>query len=109
MHYLSSIDLCTHDELENELRHFFIRLHQIKRKLSQEQAALKLNRIQRSRCRQNVLDLERIERDFYALSHKEDVRHLYRKVHRFVKLDQERLMHTFGLETISRRSLFIAL
>ena len=109
MHYLSSIDLCAHDELENELRHFFTRLHQIKRRLGQEQAALRLNRIQRSRCRQNVLDLEDIERDFYALSHKEDVRHLYRKVQRFVKLDQERLMHTFGHETVSCSSLFIAL
>jgi len=109
MHYLSSIDLCSHDELENELRHFFTRLHQIKRRLSQEQTALRLNRIQRNRCRQNVLDLEKLERDFYALSHQEDVRHLYRKVHRFVKLDHERLMDTFGHVTVNRSSLFIAL
>ena len=109
MHYLSSIDHCSYDELESELRHFFTRLHQIKRRLGREQEGLRLNRIQRSRCRQNVLDLERLERDFYALSHQEDVRHLYRKVHRFVKLDHERLMDTFGRETVSRCSLFVAL
>ena len=109
MQYLSSIDLCAHNELENELRHFFHRLHHLKHKLNQERAALRLNRIQRNRCKQNILDLEKLERDFYALSHKEDVRHLYRKVHRYVKLDHERLMDTFGQETMSRCSLFVAL
>ncbi|AKF24597.1 hypothetical protein YH65_03725 [Sulfurovum lithotrophicum] len=109
MYYLTSIDGCGHAELENELRYFFNRLRQVRRRLNQERSALSLNRIQRSRCKQNLLDLEVMERDFYALSHKEDIRHLYRKVQRFVKLDQERLMHTFGQETISCRSMFLAL
>jgi len=109
MYYLSSIDLCDPGELEYELKHFFLRLHHIKRTLQQERETLALNRIQRSRCRQNILDLERLERDFYALSHQEDIRHLYRKVHRFVKLDPERLMDRFGRETVNRCSMFIAL
>jgi hypothetical protein len=109
MYYLSSIDLCATSELENELKHFFTRLHHLKRKLNEEARSVHLNRIQRNRCRQNILDLERIERDFYALSHKEDIPHLYRKVQRYVKLDQERLLDTFGHETISRCSMFIAL
>ena len=109
MYYLSSIDRCTTRELESELRYFFSRLHHLKRRLNAEAASLRLNRIQRSRCRQNILDLENLERDFYALSHQEDVRHLYRKVCRYVKLDQERLLDTFGRERVSRCSMFVAL
>jgi len=109
MQYLPSIEMCGYSELENELRHFFGRLRHIKRRLSDERMALRLNRIQRSRCRQNLLELEALERDFYALSHHEDIRHLYRKVHRYVKLDHERLMETFGRETMGRCSLFVAL
>jgi hypothetical protein len=101
--------MCGYAELENELKYFFNRLHHIKRRLFQERAALSLNRIQRNRCRQNILDLESLERDLYEVSHKEDIRHLYRKVHRYVKLDHERLMDMFGKETVSRCSLFIAL
>ena len=109
MHYLPSIDMCANYELENELRHFFGRLHQIKRKLTDEQSRLALNRIQRSRCRQNISELEALERDFYALSHQDDIQYLYRKVQRYVKLDPERLMDTFGRETMGRCSLFVAL
>ncbi len=109
MYYLTSIDCCTTKELESELRSFFGRLHHLKRRLNTEAALLRLNRIQRSRCRQNILDLEVLERDFYALSYREDIRYLYRKVHRYVKLDQESLMETFGRETLSRCSLFVAL
>ncbi len=110
MYHLSSIDLCARNELEYELRDFFNRLHQIKDRLNQERTALRLNRIQRNRCRQNILDLEKLERDFYALSYKDDVRHVYRKVHRYVKLDHERLMDTFGQEPIKQRySLFISM
>ena len=109
MYYLSSIERCGYGELENELKHFFHRLHNIKRRLQQERTKLELNRIQRSRCKQNILDMENLEKDFYALSHKEDVIHLYRKVHRYVKLDHDRLMNLFGRETFSRCSLFIAL
>jgi len=109
MHYLSSIEMSGNYELEHELRAFFRRLHQIKRRLNEEQRALTLNRIQRSRCRQNILELEALERDFYALSHQDDIRYLYRKVHRYVKLDHERLMHLFGRETMGRCSLFVAL
>ncbi len=109
MYYLSSIDRCATGELENELRHFFSRLHRLKRELQHEEARERLNRIQRARCRENLLDLEKVERDFYALSHQEDIRHLYRKVHRYVKLDHQRLMQTFGEERVGRCSLFVAL
>jgi len=109
MHYLPSIEMCENRELEHELRAFFGRLHQIKRRLNEERSRLTLNRIQRSRCRQNILELEALERDFFALSHQDDLRYLYRKVHRYVKLDHEKLMQLFGRETMGRCSLFVAL
>jgi len=108
MYYLSSIDRCGYSELESELKHFFSRIHHIKQQLMQQQR-FGLNRIQRYRCKQNVLELERLESDFDALSYREDVRHLYRKVHRYVKLDHKRLIALFGRETLGRHSLFTAL
>ena len=109
MHYLSLIDRCLTAELESELRYFFRRLHQLKQRLNSEAASLRLNRIQRSRCKENILNLENAEREFCALSYREDIRHLYRKLHRYVKLDQERPLDLFGEETINRSSIFVAL
>jgi len=108
MYYLSSIDRCNPHELAHELRHFFRRLQRIKGQLSLSQSS-GLNRIQRYRCKQNILELERLESDFDAHAYREDIRHLYRKVHRYVKLDDTRLMTLFGRETLGRHSLFIAL
>jgi len=109
MHYLTSIEMCPSRELENELKHFFNRLHHIKHRLLQEKSTLLLNRIQRKRCCQNIVDMGRLEKDFYAIEHKDDIQHLYQKVHRYVKLDHESLMDMFGKETLSCSSLFIAL
>ena len=109
MYYLSSIDHCQTSELENELRYFFRRLHHLKQRLNNEAGSLRLNRVQRSRCRENILNLESAEREFYALSYREDIRHLYRKLHRYVKLDQERLLDLFGEETLKRCSMFVAI
>jgi len=108
MYYLSSIDRCGYPELENELKQFFSRLHHIKQQLMQ-QHRFGLNRIQRYRCKQNILELERLESDFDALSYSGDIHHLYRKVHRYVKLDHKRLIALFGRETLGRYSLFTAL
>ena len=109
MHYLLSIDQYGARELEEELRYFFGRIHHLKRRLKQEASSLHLNRIQRRRCYENILDLEALERDFYTLSHKEDIRHLYRNVCRYVKLDQDRLLNEFGYNDIRCPSLFSAL
>ena len=109
MHCLPSIDMIAEQELESELRHFFGRLHRIRNTLVRERSRSVLNRIQRARCRENLYHLERLERDFHALAHPEDVRHLYRKVHRYIKLDGERLIRLFGQEEIGRCSLFVAI
>ncbi|BAF72570.1 hypothetical protein [Sulfurovum sp. NBC37-1] len=109
MYYLTAIDRCRISDLENELRDFFHRVHHVKRRLQRERDRLELNRIQRARCKANLMDIEKLEYEFHAISYRDDVRELYRKVHRFVKLDHERLMDTFGRETVNRCSLFIAL
>ncbi len=109
MHYLSSISQCETRELEAELKDFFVRLRYIRHRLHNEGDRLNLNRLQRSRCKENLLALERIEHDFDELICQEDIPHLYRKVHRYVKLDPDRLMDLFGRVSIARTSLFIAL
>ena len=109
MHYLPTIEMCSTRELEAELKDFFIRLRHLKQQLRSEGSRLHLNRMQRNRCKENLFALERVERDFYALSHTDDIRHLYHKIHRYVKLDHQTLMEHFGREQVTQTSLFIAL
>jgi len=109
MYYLTSIDRCRISDLESELRDFFHRVHYLKRKLQRERDRLTLNRIQRARCRENLLGIEKLEQDFHAISYRDDVRELYKKVQHYVKLDHEMLMHTFGRETFTHCSLYIKL
>ena len=107
MYCLTTIDSQKHVELESELKHFFHRVHTLKQRLKQEQDRLELNRLQRARCKENLLHFETLESEFYAISYQDDIRELYRKVQRYVKLDQERLIHTFGYETFRQHSLFL--
>ena len=109
MQYLSSIDRQNEAELERELRLFFRRLRHIKHQLAEQKTSPKLNRFQRHRCKQNLLNLQKIERDFDAISYQDDVRHLYRIVLRYVKLDTQHLTDVFGRERVDRNSLFVAL
>jgi len=108
MQYLSAISRCSTRELEEELKDFFVRLRHIRGRLRREEDRLPLNRLQRRRCRENLRTLERIERDFDALTYREDIQHLYRKVHRYVKLDPEQLMERFARETVAHTTLYIA-
>ena len=109
MYALPTIEMYETRELERELKTFFTRLRYMKQQLQLEGSSLPLNRLQRSRCKSNLMMLERLEKDFYALSYQDDILHIYRKVQRYVKLDPERLMDTFGRETMGRSSLFVAL
>ena len=109
MYCLTTIDMQPAGELENELRYFFRRIRAVKRRLQQEQGRLFLNRLQRIRCKANLLKIEMMEDEFHAISYREDIREIYRKLQRYVKLDHERLMHTFGTETVSHTSLYVKL
>ena len=109
MQYLSSIQTQSQAELERELRLFFRRLRRIKQQLAEQKTSPRLNRIQRYRCKQNIFILQKLERDFDAISYPDDVRHLYRIVLRYVKLDAPRLTAMFGREDVGGSSLFTAL
>ncbi len=92
-------------DLESELRSFFGRVRVLKRGLSASNHAL--NRIQRMRCRENLRALERLERELYAVTYKEDIYTLYRYVQPLVKLDAATLTRKLGEERFECRSLFI--
>ena len=109
MYYLTSIDMCHHRELESELSYFFQRIRRIKRRLHEEHSSLTLNRMQRNRCKGNLLTIEKLENEFHSISHSDDVKIMYRKIQQYVKLDHERLMRIFGREKVQATSLFIAL
>jgi len=107
MYYLTSIDMCHNRELENELSYFFQRIRMIKRRLHEEHSSLTLNRIQRNRCKGNLLTIEKLENEFHCISHSDDVKIMYRKIQQYVKLDHERLMQLFGNQKVKATSLFI--
>ncbi len=109
MHLLTSVEMVPYRELEYELREFFNRLHHIKRVVSQKGQSLSMNRLQRIRCMDNIHSIERLERDFYEISHRGDILHLYRELQQFVRLDSVTLMERFAKNRIEKRSLFIAL
>lgn len=108
MYYLTSIDMCPHRELESELSYFFQRIRRIKRRLREEEDSLVLNRMQRIRCKGNILNIEKLENEFHSISHRDDVKIMYRKMQQYVKLDHERLMQLFGRQKVKVTSLFIA-
>ena len=109
MYYLTSIDMCHNRELESELSYFFQRIRTIKRRLREERSSLALNRIQRMRCKENLLTIEKLENEFHGISHSDDVKIMYRKIQQYVKLDHERLMNIFGKQEVKATSLFITL
>jgi len=109
MYCLTTIEMQSSSELESELRHFFHRIRMVKRRLQQEQDRLFLNRLQRARCKENLLKMEMMEDEFHAINYRDDMKVLYRKLQRYVKLDHERLMHTFGTEMVTRSSLYIVM
>ena len=109
MYYLTTIEMQPTKELENELKYFFHRIHTVKRRLQQEQDRLFLNRLQRARCKANLLQIEMMEDEFHAITYQDDIKELYRKLQSYVKLDHERLIHTFGMKRIVCTSLYIKL
>ena len=91
-------------DLVSRLRDFFSRTRQLRSRLEQTRD---LNRLQRMRCRRNLLQLEAMERQFYAIDHREDYRQMHRGLRRYLYLDGNDLMLVLGREEIRRFSLFI--
>ncbi|WP_457606321.1 hypothetical protein [Nitratifractor sp.] len=91
-------------EIFPELQHFFARVREVRRRLG---TSPYLNRIQRQRCRSNLLELERLEREFHAVEYREDYYHLHRKLRRYLYLDSRGLAHVLGEERIKECTLFL--
>ncbi len=91
-------------DLHSQLRDFFSRTRRLRSRLAQTHS---LNRLQRMRCRRNLLLLENLEREFYAIDHREDYRQMHRGLCRYLYLDGNDLMLVLGREEIRRFSLFI--
>ncbi len=109
MYALPTIEMYETRELERELKTFFTRLRYMKQQLQLEGSSLPLNRLQRSRCKSNLMLLERLEKDFYALSYQDDILHIYRKLQGYVKLDYHALVLHLGHKRVEVASLFTAL
>ena len=92
------------DELIHQLRSFFTRSRALRLALSPKSP---LNRLQRQRCKDNLLNLERLERQFYAIEHSDDYHYLHRRLCRYLYLDSRGLMLTLGHEEIECIDLFI--
>jgi hypothetical protein len=91
--------------LRSDLRLFFNRARRLKAQL--HMPVYGLNRLQRMRCMDNLCAIERLEREYYALSHPDDVREIYRFVQRYVKLDDAMLSREMAREKIRIPSLFV--
>jgi hypothetical protein len=102
---LTHLDACESDALRSDLRLFFHRARRLKAQL--RTPVYGLNRLQRMRCIDNLYAIERLEREYYALSHPDDVRELYRFVQRYVKLDDAMLSRAMAQEKIRFPSLFV--
>ncbi len=94
----------SNDELIHQLRSFFARSRALRLALNPRSP---LNRLQRKRCKDNLLNLERLERQFFAIEHSEDYHHLHRMLRRYLYLDSRGLMLTLGHEEIECIDLFI--
>jgi len=91
-------------EIVPELRLFFRRVRALRREAG---VTPYLNRLQRRRCRENLLLLEDLEREFHAVEHHEDFLELHRRVRRWLYLEQSDLARVLGAERVARTSLFL--
>jgi len=87
-----------------ELRSFFRRVHRVRQELGVRPY---LNRLQRRRCRENLLILLEREREFHAVEYREDFRELHRQLRRWLYLESGDLARVLAEEELERRSLFL--
>ena len=91
-------------EIVPELQAFFARVRTVRAHLGRRPY---LNRIQRNRCRANLLYLESLEREFRAIDYREDFRHLHRRIRRYLYLNSRDLAWVLGRESVQNCSLFL--
>ena len=94
----------TQQDLHSQLRDFFSRTRRLRSRLEQTRT---LNRLQRMRCRRNLLLLQDLEREFHAIDYREDYRQLHRNLRRYLYLESRDLLQVLGQEELRQISLFI--
>ncbi len=90
-------------EVLPQLQGFFRRLRQVRRNLGCDPY---LNRLQRERCRRNLLHLESLEREFHAIDYRDDYWELHRRLRRYLYLDSRDLARVLATEEVQRIRLF---
>ena len=86
------------------LRDFFYRVREAKRTLDRVDH---LNRLQRDRCKYNLLELSKLEMEFRKIDYSEDYYEMHKLLNRYLYLSVEDLISTLGYERVEIRSLFI--
>ncbi len=103
MNLLCSMEL-NYNERRRVINDFFLKTRVAKREL---ETIKRLNRLQRSRCRANLLIFEEIEREFNRIDYTEDIEVLYNHLSRYLYLDKSDLIDVLGNEEIRVKSLFL--
>ena len=103
MNLLCSMEL-NYNERRRVINDFFIKTRVAKREL---ETIKRLNRLQRSRCRANLLIFEEMEREFNIIDYTEDIEVLYNHLSRYLYLDKSDLIDVLGNEEIRVKSLFL--
>ena len=103
MNLLCSMEL-NYNERRRVINDFFLKTRVAKREL---ETIKRLNRLQRSRCRANLLIFEEIEREFNRIDYTEDIEVLYNHLSRYLYLDKSDLIDILGNEEIRVKSLFL--
>ena len=83
---------------------FFIKLREAKRELN---SIDRLNRLQRSRCKNNLLILEEIQREFNRVEYIDDITLIYQNLNRYLYLSKSDLIDILANEEIRVKSLFL--
>jgi hypothetical protein len=91
-------------EILPELRAFFRTLQQVRTELGVRPY---LNRLQRRRCRDNLVRLQALEREFLSIEYAEDYLELHRHLRRYLYLESGDLARVLGSESIPSVSLFL--
>ena len=86
------------------LRDFFYRVREAKRVLDRVEY---LNRLQRDRCKSNLLELLKLEIEFKKIDYREDYYEMHKLLNRYLYLSVADLISTLGYEKVEVKSLFI--
>ena len=96
-----------HREVIPELKHFFMRIKQLRATLDTERSHPYLNRIQRERCKNNLYAFEQLSREFDAIENRDDFYLLHRRLQKYLRLRAADLKSVLGQESADRITLFM--